>query len=138
MPTHFSDPSGRVFPKSHRYYRHHCTTVINRPTVEVSAGGGIDPKSTSFRGKDLRIFGRPLKEVVLLDNTVSCGYLQPRNLLPIPTWTGDASDSALLHLIPVLKAVAQERDVYGVLERHLGQHAETPLYTPSERANIAL
>lgn len=76
--------------------------------------------------------------MVLLDNTFSCGYLQPRNLLPIPTWTGDTSDTALLQLIPVLEDIAHERDVYGVLERHFGAQAVTPLYTPSERANIAL
>ena len=87
--------------------------------VEVAVNGSVHPHSTSFKAKDLRIFGRPLSEVVLVDNTVSCGFLQPRNLLPISTWKGDVGDTALLQLIPILEGLAALPDVREALDRHV-------------------
>ena len=82
------DPSGQVFPKPRRYYRQHCTSVMSDD----------DPLNMEKISKDLQILGRPLNEVVLVDDTASSGALQPNNLILIPTWTGDPSDTALLQL----------------------------------------
>ena len=114
------DPSGQVFPKSRRYYRQHCTKVASRPTKLVESGENIDPRSatihdagpfnsasgnnvvsatpSTFLAKDLQLLDRPLNDVVLVDETPSSGALQPSNLLLIPTWEGDPSDTALLQL----------------------------------------
>eukprot|EP00658_Telonema_sp_P-2_P067347 TRINITY_DN5625_c0_g1_i22.p1 TRINITY_DN5625_c0_g1~~TRINITY_DN5625_c0_g1_i22.p1 ORF type:complete len:434 (-),score=44.47 TRINITY_DN5625_c0_g1_i22:264-1565(-) len=115
------DPSGQVFPKSRRYYRQHCTKVFNKQELpdatkvfnmqyatDASRGGpsdivAADPSQPSaFLAKDLLTLGLPLSEVVLVDDTVSSGFLQPSNLLLLPTWSGNPTDTALLQLMDKL------------------------------------
>lgn len=72
-----------------------------------------------IRTKDLVKLGRPLEEIILVDNTPTCGLMQPRNLLPISSWFGtDTDDKGLLSIIPVLKKIAATRDVYGCLDEY--------------------
>jgi TFIIF-interacting CTD phosphatase-like protein len=91
------DPSGQVFPKSRRYYRHHCTEVVSRPTPAMHVASDENTERT-FLGKDLRAVGRPLNEVILVDHSATSGFFQPNNLLLIPAWMGDPFDMVLLQL----------------------------------------
>jgi RNA polymerase II subunit A small phosphatase-like protein len=93
------DPSGQVFPKSRRYYRQHCTKVFSHRE-------DLDTQPAAFLAKDLRVVGRPLNEVILVDDTASSGILQPDNTILIPTWTGDPSDDGLLVLANNLDRIA--------------------------------
>ncbi|CAD8128809.1 unnamed protein product [Paramecium sonneborni] len=58
-----------------------------------------------FYGKDLRKLGRLLSKTIIIDNTPECFSLQPENGIQIQTWKGDLSDTILLILIPILKAI---------------------------------
>ncbi|CAD8052824.1 unnamed protein product [Paramecium sonneborni] len=58
-----------------------------------------------FYGKDLRKLGRNLSKTIIIDNTPKCFSLQPENGIQILTWKGDLSDTVLLILIPILKAI---------------------------------
>ncbi|CAD8139303.1 unnamed protein product [Paramecium pentaurelia] len=58
-----------------------------------------------FYGKDLRKLGRLLSKTIIIDNTPECFSLQPENGIQIQTWKGDLSDTVLLTLIPILKAI---------------------------------
>ena len=72
-----------------------------------------------IRTKDLTKLGRPLEEIILIDNTPTCGLFQPRNLLPISSWFGtDMKDDGLLSVLPLLKKIAATRDVYGCLDEY--------------------
>ena len=108
------DPSGELFPKSRRYYRQHCTKVAcwGRSPIQSSYGPGDGPvhhetgcgnpcgkvQPTTFLAKDLRMLGLPLSDAILVDDTTSSGFLQPSNLLLLPTWTGNPTDTTLLKL----------------------------------------
>eukprot|EP00744_Colponema_vietnamica_P001584 GILI01002613.1.p1 GENE.GILI01002613.1~~GILI01002613.1.p1 ORF type:complete len:489 (+),score=73.07 GILI01002613.1:182-1648(+) len=85
------------------------------------AVNGLPPLSEPgwVRVKDLAILGRPIEEIILIDNTPTCGMFQPRNLLPISSWFGtDTTDTGLLKVLPVLRKIAETRDVYGCLDEY--------------------
>ena len=42
--------------------------------------------------KDLSKLGRPMTDVLLLDNSPDCYFFQPENALPVFTWTHDRDD----------------------------------------------
>lgn len=48
--------------------------------------------------KDLRVLGRDLSQVVIVDNTPFCYGLQPLNAIPILPYYGDNSDNSLRKL----------------------------------------
>jgi TFIIF-interacting CTD phosphatase-like protein len=68
--------------------------------------------------KDLGLLGRPLERIALLDNTPSCFTFQPRNGIPIVSWYGDETDTALLDMLPLLDKLYRVREVYDVLDEH--------------------
>ena len=60
--------------------------------------------------KDLRKLGRRLMSSIIVDNDAP-GYLfQPYNAVPIPSWFGDANDTCLLDLCPVLETTLKDID----------------------------
>jgi len=96
--------------------------------------------------KDLRLLGRPLSRVVLVDNAPNCCKLQAHNAVLVEDFTGvdDARDTTLIGIFRVLDTLAQgvmHRDnVPAMLQRiadsdKILQHATVMLpqsYTPKE------
>jgi len=67
--------------------------------------------------KDLSKIGRPLKDVIIIDNSPICYALQPDNAIPIKTWRDDVSDRELLDLIPILYSLAEVEDIPMILKQ---------------------
>jgi RNA polymerase II subunit A small phosphatase-like protein len=85
-------------PEDHRLYREACTT-----------------KSGVY--KDLTLFNRPLRDIVLVDDSDSAAAANPKNTIQIPNWTGTSSDRALIDwLPPILEQCAQASDVRKVVK----------------------
>lgn len=84
------------------FFRHDC--------VEAPGGRFI---------KDLRLAGRELSKVILIDDSAIAGSRFPDNFLPISRWCGEESDTALLDLLPLLLSMQRVRDVRHILSlRH--------------------
>lgn len=84
---------------THRLFREACT--------RVAAG----------YAKDMSKLGRPLQDVIIIDNSPTCYSLQPDNGIPIKTWRDDASDRELVDLTPILAALAEVKDIPAVLRQ---------------------
>jgi RNA polymerase II subunit A small phosphatase-like protein len=59
--------------------------------------------------------GRPLKDIIFIDNSPSSYLFQPENGMPILSWYDDKNDDKLYELIPVLQAMSEVNDVRPVL-----------------------
>lgn len=63
--------------------------------------------------KDLSRLGRPLDQVILIDNAATSYLLQPENGVAIQSWFSDPGDTELLgRLVPALKDLPKCSDVY--------------------------
>jgi len=60
--------------------------------------------------------GRPITDVIIIDNSPASYLLQPENAVPIDSWFDDPQDTELLDLIPFLDDLALCDDVRDVLE----------------------
>ncbi|KAH8740298.1 hypothetical protein FG386_001573 [Cryptosporidium ryanae] len=56
--------------------------------------------------KDLSKLGRPLKDIIIIDNSPISYILQPENAIPISSWFNDENDKQLYELIPLLEFIA--------------------------------
>ena len=61
--------------------------------------------------KNLKILNRPLKNVILMDNSPNSGMLQPDNLLLTPNFYGERVDKELAKMITFLKHAHSLEDV---------------------------
>ncbi|KAK9320239.1 HAD-like domain-containing protein [Lipomyces orientalis] len=68
--------------------------------------------------KDLSQLGRPLEDVVILDNSPASYIFHPQHAVPVSSWFSDAHDNELLDLVPFLEDLAsgRVRDVSLVLD----------------------
>ena len=78
---------------SKRYYRYNC--ILNK----------------GMYIKDLRIIGKPFKDLIIIDNNPISYAYNINNGLPILSWYGDREDIELLKLIPLLKFLSKVDDV---------------------------
>ena len=76
-----------------RLFREHCT-LLNSSFV-----------------KDLKVLGRDLKDVVIVDNSPMAYLLNSDNGLPILTWFDDKNDKELFKIIPILDFLSIVPDV---------------------------
>eukprot|EP01062_Namystynia_karyoxenos_P012282 TRINITY_DN14410_c0_g2_i1.p1 TRINITY_DN14410_c0_g2~~TRINITY_DN14410_c0_g2_i1.p1 ORF type:complete len:393 (+),score=107.60 TRINITY_DN14410_c0_g2_i1:124-1179(+) len=67
--------------------------------------------------KDLRVTGRDLSDVALLDNTPGTASLQPNNLIDISSWYDDPHDRELYNLTPLLNRMAAGGPVPDAIRR---------------------
>ena len=72
----------------HRLYRQHTT---NNSATYI---------------KDLSKLGRPLDQVIIIDNLAENFQLQPENGIHIQSFYGDKTDTELQKLVPILKHIA--------------------------------
>ena len=61
--------------------------------------------------KDLSKLGRPLSDVIIIDNSPLSSLFQPENAIPCTSWYEDKNDRELLHLIPILEKLSKVPDV---------------------------
>lgn len=68
--------------------------------------------------KNLSQVGRPLLDLIIIDNSPASYIFHPQHLLPISSWFSDTHDNELLDLLPVLEDLAQPivQDVSLVLD----------------------
>ncbi|ODQ74742.1 hypothetical protein LIPSTDRAFT_37846, partial [Lipomyces starkeyi NRRL Y-11557] len=68
--------------------------------------------------KDLSQLGRPLEDIIILDNSPASYIFHPQHAVPVSSWFSDAHDNELLDLIPFLEDLASNRvrDVSLVLD----------------------
>ncbi|XP_067659546.1 CTD nuclear envelope phosphatase 1-like [Haliotis asinina] len=84
-----------------RYYRQHCNLDCGSYT------------------KDLSNICPDLSSIFILDNSPVAYRSYPNNAIPIKSWFSDATDTALLCLLPMLDALRFCSDVRSVLSRNL-------------------
>ncbi|KAH9683871.1 FCP1 domain-containing protein [Citrus sinensis] len=70
--------------------------------------------------KDLTILGRDLARIAIVDNTPQVFQLQVDNGIPIESWFGDPSDSALLSLLMFLETLVGADDVRPIIKQKYG------------------
>lgn len=80
-----------------RLYREHCSFINGVFT------------------KDMSKLGRPLKDVIFIDNSPTSYFLQPENALPILSWYNDKRDVMLRQYVPLLVELAKLNDVREVI-----------------------
>ncbi|KAK9432197.1 HAD-like domain-containing protein [Lipomyces doorenjongii] len=68
--------------------------------------------------KDLSQLGRPLEDIIILDNSPASYIFHPQHAVPVSSWFSDAHDNELLDLVPFLEDLASDlvRDVSLVLD----------------------
>jgi carboxy-terminal domain RNA polymerase II polypeptide A small phosphatase len=69
---------------------------------------------TFYKGifvKDMARLGRPLQDVIIIDNSPSSYLFQPENALPCTSWYDDPNDRELNDLVPILEKLARVKDV---------------------------
>lgn len=84
--------------------------------------------------KDLSQLGRPLENIIILDNSPASYIFHPEHALPISSWFSDTHDNELLDIIPFLEDLASEdlKDVSLVLD------VAIPKYTTMKVAQDAM
>ncbi len=65
--------------------------------------------------KDLGRVGRPLKDMIIIDNSPQSYSFNPENGIPILSWYDDRNDRALYELMPVLRALSEVNDVRPII-----------------------
>lgn len=68
--------------------------------------------------KNLSQIGRPLSEIIILDNSPASYIFHPQHAIPISSWFSDTHDNELLDIIPLLEdlSVKTSLDVGKILD----------------------
>lgn len=61
--------------------------------------------------KDMSRLGRPMSDIIIIDNSPSSYLFQPENALPCTSWYEDPKDRELNELVPILEKLAIVKDV---------------------------
>lgn len=61
--------------------------------------------------KDMARLGRPLSDVIIIDNSPTSFLFQPENALPCTSWYDDPTDRELNEFVPILEKLAIVKDV---------------------------
>ncbi|CAG9332455.1 unnamed protein product [Blepharisma stoltei] len=94
----FLDPNNELIHQ--RFYRENC--------IEIG----------KILIKDIRIFDRKLKNIVIIDNSVYAFGYQLDNGIPIISWHNNKHDKELFNLIDYLETLSKVDDIR-VLNRHV-------------------
>ncbi|XVE51545.1 hypothetical protein DITRI_Ditri02bG0050600 [Diplodiscus trichospermus] len=71
--------------------------------------------------KDLTVLGVDLAKVAIIDNSPQVFRLQVNNGIPIKSWFDDASDCALISLLPFLETLVDADDVRPIIAKKFGR-----------------
>ena len=71
--------------------------------------------------KDLSIFNKDLKDIIIIDNNPVSYALHKNNGIPILTWIDNPNDNELLKLIPILKYMSKVKDVRPIINKILNK-----------------
>ena len=71
--------------------------------------------------KDLSIFNKDLKDIIIIDNNPVSYALHKNNGIPILTWIDNPNDNELLKLIPILKYMSKVKDVRPIINKILNE-----------------
>ncbi|TNJ27418.1 Nuclear LIM interactor-interacting factor 1 [Giardia muris] len=82
----------------YRLYRRHCVKYA------------LDGKFTIV--KDLTRIGKPLSNILLVDNSESAGLWQQNNFILVPSFYGDPNDRVLFELKDLLEHLHSSSDIY--------------------------
>lgn len=74
--------------------------------------------------KDLQKLGRPLSDVLIVDNSPLSSLFQPENALPCTSWYEDKNDRELLYLLPILEKLAKVPDVRQIIPQIKDEEGE--------------
>jgi hypothetical protein len=107
-------------PAERRFFRQDCASSCGYPV------------------KDLRLLGRPLHRVVIVDDVEGSALWQPNNLIRIQPWYGqDANDAVLMEeLWPLLERIAEHGDLLLALSGALKKNGFANLYPASWQAPV--
>ena len=83
------------------------TQVLNRESCHFVNG---------FYFKDLNLFNKDFKDIIIVDNNPISYAYQKDNGIPISTWIDNPNDNELLKLIPILKYLSNVEDVREVIK----------------------
>jgi RNA polymerase II subunit A small phosphatase-like protein len=61
--------------------------------------------------KDMKKLGRPLEDVIIIDNSPFSYLFQPENAMPSISWYEDKNDRELNEFVPILEKLARVKDV---------------------------
>lgn len=67
--------------------------------------------------KDLTRLGRPMTDVIIVDNSPIAYLFQPENAIPCVSWYDDMSDTELPRIATILEKLAYEVDVRKVIRK---------------------
>ena len=71
--------------------------------------------------KDLSIFNKDLKDIIIIDNNPVSYSLHKNNGIPILTCIDNPKDNELLKLIPILKYLSKVKDVRPIINKILNK-----------------
>ena len=72
--------------------------------------------------KDLSIFKRDLKDIIIIDNNPLSYTLNKNNGIPISTWIDDPNDKELVKLIPIMRYLSKITDVRPVINKIINKN----------------
>lgn len=86
---------------SHMLFREHCTYLDSEEAYV----------------KDLSQVGRPLRDVIIIDNSPTSYCFHPENALASRSWYEDPEDRELFEFMPLLRQLAKVDDVRPLLSK---------------------
>ena len=66
--------------------------------------------------KDLTRLGRPMKDVIIVDNSPVAYLFQPENAIPAVNWYDDPNDTELPRIATILEKLVYEDDVRKIIK----------------------
>ena len=93
--------------------------VVREPLILAGWDTGLEGPS-----KDLKQLGRPMDQVLLVDDDADHMHLQPRCVWMIPAWYGQKDDELITVGIGLLQDIAAARDVQSVMDPRIAGNAE--------------
>ena len=94
--------------------------------VKTNHGGKLNIHHRLFRDscytyegnyvKNLSQIGRPLEDIIILDNSPASYIFHPQHAVPISSWFSDTHDNELIDILPILTDLSGVPDVSMVLD----------------------
>ncbi|CAG9315332.1 unnamed protein product [Blepharisma stoltei] len=108
-----------LFTASHKIYAEQVLKFID-PEMKIMKYRFYRESCVETNGtfvKDLKVLGRDLREVIIVDNSVQAFSLQPNNGIPIVSWYNDTTDRELYKTLDILDELHGTADVREVLSQ---------------------